>query len=94
MNKRFLLFVFPVLLYACSGKKADEQVIIEKPAVNITDGQFTPEILWSLGRLGEMTVSPDGKQIAYTLTYTDIKQNKSNAEIYIMSVNGVSLLRR
>ena len=88
MNKRLLLVVCPVLLYACSGKKADEQVIIEKPAVNITDGQFTPEILWSLGRLGEMTVSPDGKQIAYTLTYTDIKQNKSNAEIYIMSVNG------
>ena len=94
MRYRILILAMLTLLAACSKKESDRSIkIIGKPDIKVENGRFTPEVLWSLGRLGEMTVSPDGKQIAYTLSYTDIEQNKSNAEIYIMPVDGGNAIR-
>lgn len=52
------------------------------------DGRLTPEILWSMGRLGEYTISPDGKKVAYTVNFYDVKANKGNADIYLMDIDG------
>lgn len=50
--------------------------------------RLTPELLWSLGRLGEYAVSPDGKRVAYTVSRYDIKENRGNADIYLMDIDG------
>lgn len=62
--------------------------IIGKPVVKVENGKFTPELLNSLGRVGGVQVSPDGKRILYGVTYMDIAQNKGNCELWSMNVDG------
>ncbi|UOG74181.1 S9 family peptidase [Hymenobacter tibetensis] len=49
---------------------------------------YTPELLWKLGRLGEMQVSPDRKTVAYTVTRFSLADNKGNADIWLVPVAG------
>lgn len=89
MKKIFIAVASLALLGACAKKAPEESAkIIEKPNIEVQDGRFTPEVMWALGRMGETAVSPDGSQIAYTLTYTDMAENKNNAEIYVMPTAG------
>ena len=44
------------------------------------DDRLTPERLWSMGRIGSVVSSPDGKSVVYTLTKYDIKENKGHIE--------------
>lgn len=61
-----------------------QEKIIDKPMITVENGMLTPEVLEAFGRISEFAVSPDGKSIAFTLTYEDIKENKGNSEIYIL----------
>ena len=78
------------MMMACNGAKqqGNETPYIGMPDVKIENRQMTPEVLWAFGRLGNMTVSPDGQRIAYTVTYYSIPENKSNADIYVMDADG------
>ena len=67
---------------------ATNQTVIGAPEVKIENGQMTPEVLWSFGRVGNVSVSPDGKRIAYTVTYYSIPENRGNADLYIMDADG------
>ncbi len=49
---------------------------------------MTPEALWAMGRIGSVAVSPDEKQIAYTVSYYSVPQNKSNSEVFVMDADG------
>ncbi|TYZ09656.1 S9 family peptidase [Hymenobacter lutimineralis] len=49
---------------------------------------YTPELLWKLGRLGEMQVSPDNKTVAYTVTRYSLADNKGNTDIWVVPVVG------
>ncbi len=50
--------------------------------------RMTPEALWAMGRIGGVAVSPDGKQVAYTVSYYSVPQNKSNTELFVADVDG------
>lgn len=50
--------------------------------------RFTPELLWQLGRLGELQVSPDRNTVAFTVTRYDLGANRGNADIYTVPVAG------
>lgn len=41
-----------------------------------------------MGRIGSSCVSPDGKRIAYTVSYYSVKENKSHLVIYVMNADG------
>ncbi|MDR2563206.1 MAG: S9 family peptidase, partial [Prevotellaceae bacterium] len=92
--KRILLIVATVCfaLGACTPDKrqqtANEPNMIGKKNFESTDGLMTPETLWCFGRIGEVKISPDGKSLAYTVTWCDVEQNKSNTEIYLMNADG------
>ena len=73
-------------LTACQPK--EKEAVIGKPNVTVEDGRFTPEVMWSLGVMSEYAVSPDGSQVLYTVRYTDMEQNRNNAELYLMPVEG------
>jgi dipeptidyl aminopeptidase/acylaminoacyl peptidase len=60
----------------------------EKKNIKLLSRQMTPEVLWTFGRIGHVEVSPNGKQVAYTVTWYDVKQNAGNSEIYIMDTDG------
>ena len=49
---------------------------------------LTPETLWSMGRIGSRSVNPKGDKIAYTVSYPNIKENKSLTVIYLMNADG------
>ena len=88
--KKSLLFLVAgatLLTVGCGDKNVPTDVI-GKPEVTVENGQFTPEIMWKLGKMGETAVSPDGSQLAYAVTYYDMDQNKGNAELYLMPTAG------
>ena len=62
--------------------------IIGKQEMTIQDGRLTPEILWAMGRIGSSSVSPDGKRIAYTVSYYSVKEDKGHTVIYVMNADG------
>lgn len=50
---------------------------------------LTPELLWTMGRLGGTSagsISPDGTQVLYTVTHTDWKTEESVTRIYLSPV--------
>jgi dipeptidyl aminopeptidase/acylaminoacyl peptidase len=76
-------------LCACTGNiQQNTSPMINKKNIKLAGRLMTPEMLWSFGRIGNVNVSPDGKLIAYTVTWYDIEQNASNSEIYIMDTDG------
>lgn len=90
MKKTIIALASLALVCACNKQASEESTmkVIEKPEIKVQNGQFTPDVMWALGKMGEFTVSPDGSKIAYTLTYYDMQENKGNAEIYIMPASG------
>ena len=94
MNKNLITMTAATLMLATSGCVSTEQsaeneaTIIGKQEIKIEDGRLTPEVLWAMGRIGSSTVSPDGKKIAYTISYYSVKENKSHTVIYIMNADG------
>ena len=89
--KTFAIMLSTVALLSsstCSDIVEQQGPIIGKPDVKVENGQFTPELLNSLGRVSGPTVSPDGRKILYGVTYQDIEQNKGNRELWVMDVDG------
>lgn len=87
------LMLCPAMLAAgCAGNSSTGGVI-EKPEIKVENGMLTPEILESFGRISELTPSPDGKKLAFCLTYESIEENKGNSEIYLMDVASKELTR-
>ena len=98
MNKR--RFTAPDVLIAAAvitallfmtTKKEDSKVNIGKSDIRIEDGRMTPEVLWSMGRIGGVSVSPDGSKIAYQVSYYSVEENASHTVIYVMDENGQNL---
>ena len=68
-------------------EKLDEK-IISKPVLKLKSDVMTPEVLWSLGRLSDVQVSPDEKTLLFGITYYDIPEDKGNRELFTMPVEG------
>ena len=79
-----------ITLSSCgSGQEEDDNAnIIDRPEVTVNDGLFTVEALEALGRVSGPVVSPDGSKILYTVSYESVAQNKSNADLYVMNIDG------
>ena len=76
---------------AGTGKDAEASAAgsaIGKSDIKIENGRMTPEALWAFGRIGGMSVSPDGKKVAYTVSYYSVAENKGNSEVYVMNADG------
>ena len=48
--------------------------------------RLSAEKMWTLARLGDVTLSPDGKQAVVTVTRYDVKENKGQTDLYSISV--------
>lgn len=91
MKKAILLFMSVAMtLTACNGSaNSDEQKpVIGKSNIQLDGKRITPEALWAMGRIGSVAVSPDEKQIAYTVSYYSVPENKSNSELFVMNADG------
>lgn len=75
------------LFFMKTGKE-DNKVFIGKSNIKVEDGRLTPEVLWAMGRIGGVAVSPDGSRIAYQVSYYSVKENSSHTVLYIMNDDG------
>ena len=93
MNRNFMTMTAAMMMVtsACVGPEKAAQAegpIIGKQEITVKEGRMTPETLWAMGRIGSSAVSPDGKRIAYTVSYYSVKENKSHLVIYVMNADG------
>ena len=93
MKQSNLLFMSAAMMLAsCGGTKDAGQngTLIERSDIKIEGKRMTPEALWAMGRIGSVAVSPDEKQIAYSVAYYSVPENKSNNELFVMNADGSS----
>ncbi|KAA6332538.1 Dipeptidyl-peptidase 5 [termite gut metagenome] len=85
----FIISTF-IMLTSCASKESSTsgQTLIGKSNIQIEGNRMTPEALWAMGRIGGMSISPDGKQIVYTVAYYSVPENKSNREVFIINADG------
>ena len=88
---KLLVMSTTMMLAACGGTKdagQSAEALICKSDIKIEGMRMTPEALWAMGRIGELSVSPDNKQIVYSVAYYSVSQNKSNRELFVMNADG------
>ena len=90
VNVLLVAFVAAALIFMVT-KKEDSKVNIGKSNILVEDGRLTPEVLWSMGRIGDVTTSPDGSKVAYQVSYYSVQENASHTVIYVMDDNGENL---
>lgn len=73
--KKSLFIIFLILLIT-SFVFAEE-----KRPITVND-------LWSFGRISDPQVSPDGKTIAFVITYYCMKENRGNSDIWLVNIEG------
>ncbi|GBE26366.1 prolyl tripeptidyl peptidase precursor [bacterium BMS3Bbin03] len=49
---------------------------------------MTVEDMWSMGRVSQPVLSPDGKRIVYAVTTYSMKENKGNSDLYMIPSGG------
>ena len=93
MKKNILLLTIAIMLFSNCTKKTPNETsgIITKENRETPDfskGVMDEKILWYLGRLSDVQLSPDGKTLLYSVKYYDYKLNTGNAELYTMPAEG------
>ena len=81
-----------MLATSCSGTSEEKGEIIDKTGWLPSDRQYTSEVLEAFGRVGAPVVSPDGK-VLYSVSFESVEQNKSNADLYVMNIDGTEKTR-
>ncbi len=95
-KKRFLtlILLFAAVAYI-SCDRGESYQESESPSFNneltseeIEGGVMTPELMWKFRRLGDIVLSPDGKNILYTVTDIDLKTEARRTNIYKLALAG------
>lgn len=94
MKKLWFFILISGFMAACSQKKSETLVsqggskfdsLANQP---IHETKVTPELLWKFGRLGEFDLSPDGKQVVYSVTRYSIAENKGFSDLFVIPFEG------
>lgn len=83
MNKILTTTMLTMALAACSPSTSLETDGISR-TTEFADSsrQFTPEVMWQMGRIGGYHLSADAQNAVYGVTYYSVEKNKSRAVIY------------
>ncbi len=91
MKKTFLFMAIMALaVTSCRNGGRPEPLEIDNglTEAEIAAGVFTPEVMWKMGRVGSSVLSPDGKSVAYTVTYYNMKENRGVSSIFVRDESG------
>ena len=79
MKTKLFIMTAVAMLASCSANKTEDTKapFIGKQEITIQNGRLTPEALWAMGRIGGLSVSPDGTKVVYTVSYYSVPENKS-----------------
>ena len=83
MNKILTTTMLTMALAACSPSTSVETDGISRTTeFSDSSRQFTPEVMWQMGRIGGYHLSADAQKVVYGVTYYSVEKNKSRAVIY------------
>ncbi len=91
MTKRiFYLFLSALLFAGCTSnqQQPDTHPLFNPKTIQITGDVMTPGLLWSFGRLGNVSVSPDQTTVLYTVSHAGIEENRFYSDIYTITPDG------
>ena len=83
MRKIIFMATLALLATACQPNKDSDKAPITKPEITIEGGRFTPEALWAMGRINSVLPNEATGQIAYTVSYYSVEENRSTSWIRI-----------
>ncbi|MBQ0129981.1 MAG: peptidase S9, partial [bacterium] len=87
-----LLAMITCLLVSCNTQKPETEPQgkekIGPKEMTLQSDVMTPEVLWSMGRIGESSISPDHSQVVFNVTYYSVEENRSGSTLYIMNADG------
>jgi dipeptidyl aminopeptidase/acylaminoacyl peptidase len=83
-----IYFMTILSLFSGCGKKSGELPAIGKSRIAPADRLLSAELMQTMGQVKDVAVSPDGTKILYSVTYTDIAQNRRNRELFIVDIDG------
>lgn len=85
------IFTMLAILLFCSyteGVFASELTSNQATMGNNASIPMTPEILLTMARVGEYSLSPDGKKVVYTVSFPDIELNGSTTRLFLVGIDG------
>lgn len=62
-------------------------IAVAAPFLMNAQNVMTPELLWTLNKIGVSAVSPDQSSLIYTVGKTDLKTEKNNRKTYFLNIN-------
>ena len=77
-----------LLTAACQTEKNSDKNPITKPEISIEGGRLTPEALWAMGRINSVIPNAETGEIAYTVSYYSVEENRSTSWIRVCEVKG------
>ena len=90
--KKLILFMALIAFAATScqneGKPTPLEIDNALTAAEIETGILSPEVMWKMGRVGSSSLSPDGSEVAYTVTYYNMAENRGVTSIYLQPIEG------
>ena len=90
--KKLILFMALIAFAATScqneGKPTPLAIDNALTEAEIEAGILSPEVMWKMGRVGSSSLSPDGTEVAYTVTYYNMAENRGVTSIYVQPIEG------
>ncbi len=89
MFRKILFLMAATALVSCSqGNRPAADAYIGKTRPSLESDLMTPEVMWQMGRVGDLQVSPDGRQLLYGVSYYSVPQNAGNRELFVAEIDG------
>ena len=83
MRKLIIMATLALLATSCQHKEDATKTPITKPEITIQGGRLTPEALWAMGRINSVLPNEQTNQLAYTVSYYSVEENRSSSWIRV-----------
>ena len=83
MRKLIIMATLALLAASCTNKEDATKAPITKPEITIQGGRLTPEALWAMGRINSVLPNEQTNQLAYTVSYYSVEENRSSSWIRV-----------
>ncbi len=83
MRKFIFMATLALLASSCHTKEDTSKAPIRKPEITIEGGRLTPEALWAMGRINNVIPNAENGEIAYTISYYSVEENRSSSWIRV-----------
>ena len=74
-------------------EKTEEKAKAETKAEEVKTDVMSPELLWKLGRINNVRLSPDGRHILYGVKHYDLEKNSGQNDLFALEIKSGDVTR-